>query len=153
MSETIYEHMGGGEALRRLMRIFYGKVRVDPELEPLFGAMPDGHPDHVALWLAEVFGGPRQYSEERGGYPAMVLAHINRGITEAAARALGRAALRLARRGRDAVRRALPAHVPGLHRVGYAHRHAQLPGRLHAAARGARAHLAVVARSRVSPPQ
>ena len=83
MNETIYEHLGGIEALRRLTRIFYGKVRVDPELEPLFGAMPDEHPERVALWLAEVFGGPRRYTEERGGYPAMVLAHINRGITEA----------------------------------------------------------------------
>ena len=82
MSETIYEHLGGGEALRRLMRIFYGKVRADPVLEPLFGAMPPEHPDHVALWLAEVFGGPAGYTETRGGYPAMVLAHVNRAITE-----------------------------------------------------------------------
>jgi len=82
VSETIYEHLGGGEALRRLMRIFYGKVRTDPLLEPLFGAMPPEHPDHVALWLAEVFGGPAEYTSTRGGYPAMVLAHINRGITE-----------------------------------------------------------------------
>jgi len=82
VSESIYDHMGGAEALRRLMRVFYGKVRVDPVLEPLFGSMPDDHPDHVALWLGEVFGGPREYTTQRGGYPAMVLAHINRGITE-----------------------------------------------------------------------
>jgi hemoglobin len=82
MTETIYEHLGGIDALRRLTRIFYGKVRVDPELEPLFGEMPDEHPERVALWLAEVFGGPRQYTEERGGYATMVLAHINRAITE-----------------------------------------------------------------------
>jgi hemoglobin len=82
MSETIYQHLGGIEALRRLTRVFYAKVRVDPELEPLFGAMPDEHPERVALWLAEVFGGPRDYTAERGGYPAMVLAHINRGISE-----------------------------------------------------------------------
>jgi hemoglobin len=83
MSEpTIYDHLGGIEALRRLTRVFYAKVRVDPELEPLFGAMPDEHPERVALWLAEVFGGPREYTAERGGYPAMVLAHINRGISE-----------------------------------------------------------------------
>jgi hemoglobin len=82
MSETIYEHLGGIDALRRLTRIFYGKVRVDPELEALFGAMPDDHPERVALWLAEVFGGPQQYTGERGGYATMVLAHINLGITE-----------------------------------------------------------------------
>jgi hemoglobin len=83
VSESIYDHMGGGEALRRLMHIFYGKVRLDPELQPLFAAMPDGHPDHVALWLGEVFGGPADYTATRGGYPNMVLAHINRDISEA----------------------------------------------------------------------
>jgi hemoglobin len=82
MSETIYEHMGGIDALRRLTRIFYAKVKLDPELQPLFGSMPAEHPERVALWLAEVFGGPREYTAARGGYPAMVLAHINRGISE-----------------------------------------------------------------------
>jgi len=82
VGETIYEHRSGIDALRRLTRIFYGKVRVDPELESLFGAMPDDHPERVALWLAEVFGGPQQYTGERGGYATMVLAHINLGITE-----------------------------------------------------------------------
>ena len=112
MSETIYEHLGGIDALRRLTRIFYGKVRVDPELEPLFGAMPDEHPERVALWLAEVFGGPRQYTEERGGYPAMVLAHINRGITEPQrARWAELLYASLDEAGLPAGR-ALPAHVP-----------------------------------------
>src|SRR3954454_17739414 len=83
MSETIYDHLGGIEALRRLTRIFYGKARQDPELEALFGAMPDEHPERVALWLGEVFGGPRAYTAQRGGYPTMVLAHINRDISEA----------------------------------------------------------------------
>jgi hemoglobin len=83
VSESIYDHMGGGEALRRLMHIFYGKVRLDPELQALFAEMPEGHPDHVALWLGEVFGGPADYTATRGGYPNMVLAHINRDISEA----------------------------------------------------------------------
>jgi hemoglobin len=83
MTETIYDHAGGIDAFRRLTRIFYGKVIADPELEPLFGSMPEEHPDRVALWLAEVFGGPADYTRTRGGYPAMVLAHINRDITEA----------------------------------------------------------------------
>ena len=147
MSETIYEHLGGIDALRRLTRCSTRKVRVDPELEPLFGAMPDEHPERVALWLAEVFGGPREYTAERGGYPAMVLAHINRGITRGPARALGGAALRLARRGGPAGRRALPADVPLVRRVGHADRAAQLADRLHAAARGPRADVAMGGRT------
>ena len=83
MTISIYEHAGGAEALRRLMRLFYAKVKSDPLLEPLFGGMSPEHPDRVALWLGEVFGGPAAYTEGRGGYPAMVLAHINRDISEA----------------------------------------------------------------------
>jgi hemoglobin len=82
MSETIYEHAGGIDAFRRLTRIFYVRVLADPELEPLFASMPPEHPERVALWFAEVFGGPAEFTRTRGGYPAMVLAHINRDITE-----------------------------------------------------------------------
>ena len=67
--ETIYDHMGGSEALRRLMHVFYGKVRLDPELQPLFAAMPDDHPDHVALWLGEVFGGPGRLQRDARRLP------------------------------------------------------------------------------------
>ena len=75
MSETIYEHMGGIEALRRAVADLLRQGEARPRgLEPLFGAMPDEHPERVALWLAEVFGGPREYTAQRGGYPAMVLA-------------------------------------------------------------------------------
>jgi hemoglobin len=83
VTTSIYEHLGGAEALRRLMRLFYGKVTSDPLLEPLFSGMSPDHPDRVALWLGEVFGGPAAYTELRGGYPAMVLAHVNRDISEA----------------------------------------------------------------------
>jgi hemoglobin len=37
----------------------------------------------VALFLAEVFGGPREYSETRGGHARMLSQHLNRGLTEA----------------------------------------------------------------------
>ena len=79
---SIYDHLGGREALERLTHIFYRKVRADPLLEELFAEMSDDHPHRVALWLGEVFGGPADYSLDRGGYPMMVLAHINRAISE-----------------------------------------------------------------------
>lgn len=79
---SIYQHAGGADALRRLMHVFYAKVKRDPLLEPLFGNMSPDHPDHVADWLGEVFGGPRTYTQMRGGYSNMVLAHINRDISE-----------------------------------------------------------------------
>ena len=79
---TLYEWAGGTEALERLTEVFYGNVREDDVLEPVFRHMDTGHPKHVAAWLAEVFGGPKRYTEERGGYPHMVAKHRDRSLTE-----------------------------------------------------------------------
>jgi hemoglobin len=79
---TLYEWAGGAEALERLTETFYGKVREDPLLEPVFRDMDREHPKHVATWLGEVFGGPPLYTEEHGGYPHMVRKHLNRQLTE-----------------------------------------------------------------------
>jgi hemoglobin len=79
---TLYEWAGGAEALERLTATFYGKVREDPLLAPVFRDMDREHPKYVAIWLGEVFGGPARYTEERGGYPHMVRKHLNRQLTE-----------------------------------------------------------------------
>jgi hemoglobin len=44
--------------------------------------MPDDHPHHVAIWFAEVFGGPPVYTEEHGGYPHMLGMHRGLALTE-----------------------------------------------------------------------
>ena len=77
---TLYEWAGGSAALERLTERFYVKVKADPLLEPLFAAMPDDHPKHVAMWLGEVFRGPPAYSTELGGYTRMLHHHLNRHI-------------------------------------------------------------------------
>jgi hemoglobin len=79
---TLYEWAGGAEAFERLTETFYGKVREDPLIGPLFRHMDEHHPQYVATWLAEVFGGPPRYTEERGGYPHMLSKHRNLAITE-----------------------------------------------------------------------
>jgi CDGSH-type Zn-finger protein/truncated hemoglobin YjbI len=80
---TIFEWCGGLPALVRMARIFYEKhVPEEPLLAPLFGRMEADHPQRVAKWLAEVFGGPKLYSEEYGGYTRMIGQHIGKGITE-----------------------------------------------------------------------
>jgi hemoglobin len=79
---TLYDWAGGTEAFERLTETFYGKVREDEVLEPVFRHMDRAHPKHVAAWLAEVFGGPKRYTEERGGYPHMLSKHRNLGLTE-----------------------------------------------------------------------
>jgi hemoglobin len=44
--------------------------------------MDERHAEHVATWLAEVFGGPETYSERLGGHAHMATKHLGRGITE-----------------------------------------------------------------------
>jgi len=79
---TPYDWAGGSAAFDRLTEAFYARVRADPVLAPVFAHMPDDHPHHVAVWLAEVFGGPPRYTEEHGGYPHMLAKHRGLALTE-----------------------------------------------------------------------
>jgi truncated hemoglobin YjbI len=66
-----------------MTRLFYEKhVPVDPILAPIFANMSADHPERVAKWLAEVFGGPADYSRQYGGYPRMLSQHRGRCLTE-----------------------------------------------------------------------
>lgn len=80
---TLCAWAGGLPALERLTEIFYQRVPDDPLLAPLFARMDAQHPRFVALFLAEVFGGPPLYSEERGGHRAMLMQHVGRHLDEA----------------------------------------------------------------------
>ena len=66
---TLYDWIGGIEPLKRLTTEFYRRVPLDPLLGPVFAGMNADHPEHVALFLAEVLGGPPLYSEQHGGHP------------------------------------------------------------------------------------
>jgi CDGSH-type Zn-finger protein/truncated hemoglobin YjbI len=80
---TLFEWAGGLPALTRMTRLFYDKyVPADPLIGPLFAQMAPDHPERVATWLAEVFGGPTRYSEELGGYSHMISRHLGRCLTE-----------------------------------------------------------------------
>jgi len=80
---TLFEWAGGADAFGRLTSVFYRRVRGDAILGPVFAGMDEGHPEHVATWLAEVFGGPPGYTDEHGGYAHMVQRHLGIAITEA----------------------------------------------------------------------
>lgn len=79
---SLYEWAGGTEAFLKLTDAFYRLVLADELLAPMFASMDTEHVRYVALWIAEVFGGPSAYSDSRGGYGAMVERHMGRGITE-----------------------------------------------------------------------
>lgn len=80
---TLYEWMGGMPALLRLTAVFYERVPADPLLAPVFAQMSVEHSKHVAAFLAEVFGGPKSYSEALGGHGNMIRHHVERALTEA----------------------------------------------------------------------
>jgi hemoglobin len=79
---SLYEWAGGHDALRRLTEVFYSRVEHDDVLGPVFAHMGPDHREHVAIWLGEVFGGHTTYSDELGGYPAMLRHHIGLALTE-----------------------------------------------------------------------
>ena len=68
-------------AIDRLTDDFYDRVLRDDLLRPLFERMPADHPHHVAMFLAEVFGGPEEYSAI-GGHARMLSHHFAKHLTE-----------------------------------------------------------------------
>ncbi|MET9532615.1 MULTISPECIES: group II truncated hemoglobin [unclassified Streptomyces] len=80
--ETLAEAIGGTDALRRLSATFYESVLADPLLAPVFVDFTPAHTEHVAIWLAEIFGGPTRFTDELGGHQALLRAHLGLSITE-----------------------------------------------------------------------
>jgi hemoglobin len=80
--ETIYEHAGGWDALRRFSDVFYHLCLADPVLQPLFGSEKPGHVERFTAFTAETFGGPDTFTREMGGFPGLIDAHRGFNITE-----------------------------------------------------------------------
>jgi CDGSH-type Zn-finger protein len=81
---TLFEWAGGFPALLRMTWLFYSKYApADELLAPLFAGMAPDHPQRVAAWLGEVFGGPARYSEQYGGYSRMISQHVGKHLTNA----------------------------------------------------------------------
>jgi truncated hemoglobin YjbI len=80
----MFEWAGGFPALTLMTTLFYEKyVPQDPLLAPQFANMQADHPQRVAAWLGEVFGGPAVYDEKYGGYEHMLSQHLGKSLTEA----------------------------------------------------------------------
>lgn len=79
---TLYEYAGGEPAIRRFVEIFYASVLADPLTGPLFGGGRPTHVDHLTAVLGEVYGGPDRYTQELGGFPALLAAHRQLRISE-----------------------------------------------------------------------
>ncbi len=78
---TLFQWAGGFPALLRLTRRFYEvHVPQDPLLAGLFSQMSPDHPERVASWLGQVFGGPPAYSKRYGEYDRMISQHLDRAL-------------------------------------------------------------------------
>jgi CDGSH-type Zn-finger protein/truncated hemoglobin YjbI len=79
---TLFQWAGGFPALLRLTRRFYEvHVPQDPLLSGVFSRMAPDHPERVASWLGQVFGGPPAYSERFGEYDRMISQHLDKALT------------------------------------------------------------------------
>jgi hemoglobin len=79
---SLFEWAGGMTAFINLFDQFYDKVLADDILEPVFKHMSAQHRLHVAHFVAEVFGGPKLYSESEGSHFAMIQKHLARHLTQ-----------------------------------------------------------------------
>jgi hemoglobin len=79
---SLFEWAGGHAALERLFVRFYQRVPDEPLLREVFARMDPAHAQHVAAFVAEVFGGPPAYSADHGGHPHMIRKHLGRALGE-----------------------------------------------------------------------
>lgn len=80
--ETLFEHAGGENAIRRFIEVFYASVLSDPVLQPLFGKGQPTHVDHLTAFDVETFGGPDRLTRELGGFDHVIAVHRNLMITQ-----------------------------------------------------------------------
>jgi hemoglobin len=80
---TLYEWAGEAQTFEKLFTAFYDNVLRDDLLGDVFKTMSPDHVQHVAHFVAEVFGGPKSYTMQDGGTHArMIGKHIGKMLTE-----------------------------------------------------------------------
>ncbi len=70
----MYERVGGDAFFQALADRFYAGVEGDPVLRPLYPEDLEGPKEHLRLFLAQYWGGPRTYQEQRG-HPRLRMRH------------------------------------------------------------------------------
>jgi hemoglobin len=81
---TLYEAVGGMPFFVALVDTFYDGVAADPEFLAIYPTPDDLGParEHLTLFLAQYWGGPTTYSDQRG-HPRLRLRHVPFAIGEA----------------------------------------------------------------------
>jgi hemoglobin len=78
-STTLYEAVGGMPFFDRLVGRFYEGVASDEVLRPMYPEDLTAPTRHLTLFLAQYWGGPVTYDEERG-HPRLRMRHAPFGI-------------------------------------------------------------------------
>ena len=71
----MYERLGGMAFFESLTERFYRGVAADEVLRPMYPEDLEGPRRHLCLFLAQFWGGPRSYDEERGS-PRLRARHL-----------------------------------------------------------------------------
>jgi hemoglobin len=75
MDETLYEQMGGAPFFTQLVTGFYDGIKSDPVLKPMYPEDDlDGAIHRLTMFLSQYWGGPTDYSAERG-HPRLRMRH------------------------------------------------------------------------------
>lgn len=78
---TVYDQLGGGDAVLVLARAWHERCLADPVVSHAF-SHPGQHPQHLerlAAYWAEVFGGPSEYTDSMGDHSHVVRLHSGNG--------------------------------------------------------------------------
>ena len=82
---TFYDEIGGMETIRTIVDTFYEGVAHDPVLRPMYEEEDLGPAaDRFALFLAQYWGGPSTYGEQRG-HPRLRMRHAPFPVTPTSA--------------------------------------------------------------------
>ena len=74
MEESLYERVGGVAFFVDLVNRFYEGVETDEILRPMYPEDLEPGKEHLALFLAQYWGGPATYQERRG-HPRLRMRH------------------------------------------------------------------------------
>ena len=78
---TFYDEIGGMETFETIVSVFYAGVATDPVLRPLYPEEDLGPAEvRFRLFLAQYWGGPTTYSDERG-HPRLRMRHAPFAVT------------------------------------------------------------------------
>jgi len=81
VSETFYDEIGGMATFETIVSVFYAGVATDPVLRPLYPEEDLGPAEvRFRLFLAQYWGGPTTYSDERG-HPRLRMRHAPFAVT------------------------------------------------------------------------